>query len=160
MQLGRASSKNGEGGITRCQMIKGSCLTKAKCAHWTSSSSGSILWESIRSVNSQLSSHPECVHAQSLQTCPTLCDPMDCSPPGSSVHGILQARILEWVAVPSSWGSSQPRVRTRSLRSPALAAEFFTAGATWLTKSEITELEPSLPGDFRCHSNLRTTGLC
>ena len=36
------------------------------------------------------------------QLCPTLCDPMDCSPPGSSVHGILQARILEWVAVPFS----------------------------------------------------------
>ena len=44
--------------------------------------------------------------AQSLQLCPTLCDPMDCSPPGSSVHGILQARILEWVAMPSSRGSS------------------------------------------------------
>ena len=43
------------------------------------------------------------------QSCPTLCDPVDCSPPGSSVHGILQARILEWVAVPSSRGSSQPR---------------------------------------------------
>ena len=38
-----------------------------------------------------------------------LCDPMDCSPPGSSVHGILQARILEWVVMPSSRGSSQPR---------------------------------------------------
>ena len=37
------------------------------------------------------------------------CDPLDCSPPGSSVHGILQARILEWVAMPSSRGSSQPR---------------------------------------------------
>ena len=42
----------------------------------------------------------------------TLCDPMDYSPPGSSVHGILQARILERVAVPSSWGSSQPRDQT------------------------------------------------
>ena len=41
--------------------------------------------------------------------CPTLCKPMDCSPPGSSVHGILQARILEWVAIPFSRGSSQPR---------------------------------------------------
>ena len=40
------------------------------------------------------------------QSCLTLCDPMDCSPPGSSVHGILQARILEWVAMPSSRGSS------------------------------------------------------
>ena len=37
--------------------------------------------------------------AKSLQSCPTLCDPIDGSPPGSSVHGILQARILEWVAI-------------------------------------------------------------
>ena len=37
--------------------------------------------------------------AKSLQSCPTLCDPMDCSPPGFSVHGILQARTLEWVAI-------------------------------------------------------------
>ena len=52
------------------------------------------------------------VHAKSLQSCPTLCDPMDCSPPDSSVHGILQARILEWVTVPSSRGSSQPKDQT------------------------------------------------
>ena len=45
------------------------------------------------------------------QSCPTLCDPMVCSLPGSSVHGILQVRILEWVAMPSSRGSSQPRDR-------------------------------------------------
>ena len=49
------------------------------------------------------------VHAKSLQLCPTLCNPMDCSPPGSSVLGILQARILEWLAIPFSWGSSQSR---------------------------------------------------
>ena len=47
-----------------------------------------------------------CVHAKSLQSCPTLCDLMDCSPSGSSVRGILQARTLEWVAMPSSRGSS------------------------------------------------------
>ena len=40
-----------------------------------------------------------CVHAKLLQLCPTLCDPMDCSLPGFSVHGILQARLLEWVAI-------------------------------------------------------------
>ena len=40
------------------------------------------------------------------QSCLTLCDPLDCKPPGSSVHGILQARILEWVATPFSRGSS------------------------------------------------------
>ena len=46
------------------------------------------------------------------QLCLTLCNPMDCSPPGSSVHGILQARILEWVAIFFSRGSSQPRDQT------------------------------------------------
>ena len=49
---------------------------------------------------------------KSLQSCLTLCDPVDCSPPGSSIHGILQARILEWVAMPSPRGSSQPRDQT------------------------------------------------
>ena len=49
------------------------------------------------------------VRAKSLQSCPTLCDPMDCSPPGSSVRGILQARILDWAAIRSSSGSSRPR---------------------------------------------------
>ena len=52
------------------------------------------------------------MHAKSLRLCPTLCDPMDCGPPGSSVHGILQARILQWAAMPSSRGSSRPRDRT------------------------------------------------
>ena len=47
-----------------------------------------------------------------LISCVQLCDPMDCSSPGSSVHGILQAGIMEWVAIPFSRGSSQPRDRT------------------------------------------------
>ena len=46
------------------------------------------------------------------KSCLTLCDPMDCSPPASSVHGILQARTLEWGAIPFSKGSSLPRDRT------------------------------------------------
>ena len=49
------------------------------------------------------------VCAKSFQPCPTLCNPRDYSPPGSSVHGLLQASILEWVAMPSSRGSSRPR---------------------------------------------------
>ena len=53
-----------------------------------------------------------CVHARVLQSCPTLCDPMDHGSPGSSVWGILQARSLEWVAMPSSKGSSWPRDQT------------------------------------------------
>ena len=47
--------------------------------------------------------------AKLLQSCPTLCDPMDCSLPGFSNHGIFQARVLEWVAISFSRGSSQPR---------------------------------------------------
>ena len=50
--------------------------------------------------------------AKSLQLCSTLCNPTDCSPPGSSVHGILQARTLEWVAMPSFRGSSPPSDQT------------------------------------------------
>ena len=52
--------------------------------------------------------------AQLLQLCPTPCDPMDCSPPDSSVHGILQTRILEWAAMPSSRGSSDPGIKPHS----------------------------------------------
>ena len=62
-----------------------------------------------------------------LQSCPTLCDPMDCNLPGSSVHGILQARILEWVAISFSRGSSQPRDRTCI---SCIAGRFFTIWAT------------------------------
>ena len=52
------------------------------------------------------------IRARSLQSCPILCNPMDCSLPVSSIHGILQARILEWVDIPLSQGSSRPRDRT------------------------------------------------
>ena len=55
--------------------------------------------------------------AKSVQSCLTLCDPMDCSPPGSSVHGIFQARILEWVAIPFSRDLPDPGIEPGS---PAL----------------------------------------
>ena len=58
------------------------------------------------------------------QLCPTLCDPMDCSPPGSSIHGILWARILEWVAISFSRGSSWPRDQTQvALQADTLTSE-------------------------------------
>ena len=70
-----------------------------------------------------------------------LCDPMDCSPPGSSVHGILQARILEWVAMPSSRDLPNPGIESlmsptlnpwiEFLMSPALAGGFIATSATW-----------------------------
>ena len=57
------------------------------------------------------------------QACPTLCDPMDCSPPGSSHHEILQARLPEWGAMPSSRGWSRPKDQTRI---SCTAGAFFT----------------------------------
>ena len=62
-----------------------------------------------------------------VQSCPTLCDPMDCNLPGSSVPGILQARTVEWVAVPFSMGSFQPRDWTQVSHN---AGGFFTLWAT------------------------------
>ena len=67
-----------------------------------------------------------CVHAKTLQLCPALFDPMNCSPPDSSVHGILQAKILEFVAISFSRGSSDPGIKPMSPEYPALAGGFFT----------------------------------
>ena len=65
------------------------------------------------------------------QSCLTLCDPMDCSLPGSSVHGILQARVLEWVAMPFSRGSSWPRDQTQV---SCIAGRFSTI---WTTREAL-----------------------
>ena len=67
-----------------------------------------FLWDSFHLVYEAY-----CCCSLVAKSCLTLCDPMDYSPPGSSVHGILQASILEWAAMPSSRGSSQPRDQTQ-----------------------------------------------
>ena len=73
-----------------------------------------------------------CAAVPLLQSCLTVCSAMDCSLPGSSVHGILQTRILEWVAMPSCRGSFWPGDEPTSLfTSPILAGRFFTTRATW-----------------------------
>ena len=109
--------------------------------------------------------------AKSLQSCPTLCYPMDCSLPGSSVHGILQARILEWVAMSFSRGSSQPMDGTLVSMSPALSGGFFTTSTTWEAQCNVETWVQSLgwenpwrwewlptqvfwPGDFHGQSSL------
>ena len=80
----------------------------------------------------------------------TLCNIMDCSLSGSSIHGILQARILEWVVISSSRGSSWPRDQT-CLRFPAgmeifLAGMFFTIGATWEAQASGTQIKAEVAG--------------
>ena len=74
-----------------------------------------------------------CVCVKLLQLWPTLSDPMVCNPPGYSIHGILQARILEWIAMPSSRRSSRPRVRTRVSFVSCIGRQevFFTTSAPW-----------------------------
>ena len=72
------------------------------------------------------------------QLCPTLCDPMGCSPPGSSVHGFLQARILEWVAIPFSRRSSQSKDWTLVFH---IASRFFTI---WATREALIQLRAAL----------------
>ena len=78
------------------------------------------------------------VHSRSLQSCPTFHNHMYCSLPGSSVHGILQAKILAWVAMPSSRGSSQPRGWTYGFWAPVLQANSLLLShwgrpSTWIT---------------------------
>ena len=73
-----------------------------------------------------------CIHAKSFQSCLNLCNAMDCSPPGSSVHGVFQARILEWVAMPFSRRSPDSRIKLASLTSPAFSGWFFTQPKRWV----------------------------
>ena len=72
-----------------------------------------------------------CICVQSLQSCLTLCNPMDCSPQSSSVHGILQLRVLDRLPNPPAGDLPDPRIKPASSVSPALAGRFFTTGTTW-----------------------------
>ena len=95
-----------------------------------------LQYSGLESMGSQRARHDDwmtftftlcllCICAKLLQSCLTLCDLMDYSPPGFSAHCILQARLGEWVAMPSSRGSSWPRDWTWvSLMSPVLASGF------------------------------------
>ena len=76
-----------------------------------------------------------CVRSQLLQSHPTLCDPMDRKPQGSSVHGVIPERILEWVAISSSRGSSWPRDRTHSACASCVGRQTLYHWATWETPS-------------------------
>ena len=93
-----------------------------------------------------------CVCVLTAQSCPTLWDPVACSPPGSSVHGNFQARILEWVAISFSRGSSQPRDRTWD---SLTTGRFFTVWATTGSESE----NHSVVSSFFSHHGLQPARL-
>ena len=92
---------------SQCTVVKALCFSHSSC------------------LQCYVATKNLCVLA--AQLCPTLCDPMDCSPPGSSAHGILQARILEWVAISFSRESSWPRNGTQV---SCIIGRFFMVGAT------------------------------
>ena len=92
-----------------------------------------------------------CVCVKLLQLCLTLYDLMDCSPPGSSVHGILQARILEWIACPPPGDLPDPGIKPASFMSLALAGRFFTTSTTW------EALNLNIPGYYKYTKVLANT---
>ena len=102
-----------------------------------------------------------CMHAQS---CPTLCDPMDCGPPGSSVHGISQARLLEWVAMSFSRGSSRPRDWTNIFCGSCIGRQILYHWATWKpTEEDESEREWNcsvMSSSFLMHALWPTRLLC
>ena len=85
------------------------------------------------------------------QSCPTLCDPMDCSPPGSFVHEIFQARILEWVATFFSRRSSQPRDRTWVSH---VAGRLFTIRAN---DESVESLSHMMPAVTKIYGDLKSS---
>ena len=77
------------------------------------------------------------MHAKSPQSCPTLCDPMYCSPPSFSVHGDSPDKNLEWVATSSSRGSSWPKDWTHMSCVSCTAGRFFTTSTTWEVQEDV-----------------------
>ena len=108
------------------ESITSSCSPRLGC--FTATPLGPKLWQPPRTLckssrtfrDLQKATHPKVLMSFCIKggggsvprSCPTLCDPMDCSPPGSSAHEILQARILKWIAISSSRGSARSRNRT------------------------------------------------
>ena len=77
------------------------------------------------------------VVVECFKSCPTLFRPQDCSPPGSSVHGIFLSRILEWVAMPSFRDLPDPGIKHAPLKSPELAGEFCITRASWEAQFDV-----------------------
>jgi len=103
-------------------------------------------WQNIISLLKRLhclhcGKKTESVKVLVTQSCPTLCDPMDYSPPGSSVHGIIQARILEWVATSFSRGSSPPGIKPGS---PAVQADSLPTASPGKPSKKIAATAKSL----------------
>ena len=131
--------------VTQARIHMHVCTRTHTHTHTQSSKVGICLMEMIKLVNKIKSIYRTLPQSPGLtnnvyvliaQLCPTLCDPIDCSPPGSSVHGILQAGTLEWVAIPFSRISSWPRNWTPV---SYIAGRFFTI---WTTREALNTYYP------------------
>ena len=131
-------------------------LSSGWCAGFSLSwplSSLLLLWSThgLQGARASVVSAPGFQSVLVIQSCLTVCSPTDCSPPGSSVHRILQARILEWVAMPFSRRSSQPRDQTWALvqRLNGCDAQAQLSRIMWnLPRSGIRPMSPALTGRF------------
>ena len=140
---GDRSLSPGHGLMRERDGMCGMCLWGSSEQHWvhffwTLTVSAAHMFQSMEKNIFKVTYQQMCaVRAKSVQSRPTLCDPMGCSPPDSSVHWILQARMLEWVAMPFSRGSSwlsdrtQPAFEPRFLTFPAFGDEFFFFLISW-----------------------------
>ena len=108
-------------------MISIGLIKEKKLISGSSTTGKKEVWILLHYTTLSIRSHA-CVWAQLLQLFPAVCNLMDCSQPGSAVHGILQARILEWITVSFSRGSSPLREWTCI---SCIAGRFFTHWATW-----------------------------
>ena len=112
---------------------------------------------SLRNCGASTFHHGKCKLKLATQSSPTLCDPMDCSPPGPTVRGIFQARILKLVAMPFSRGTSLSRDRTQV---SCIAGRFFMTSATWEAHLFYTQYQwyihvnPNLPIHSTCLSSI------
>ena len=97
------------------------------------------------------------MHAHS---CPTLCNPTDCSPAGSTVHGIVLARILEWAAISSSRGSSPPRDQTCISFFSCVAGRFFTSQSLGKPRFSVVIYFIHTPLQYPCLENPMDGGAC
>ena len=107
------------------------CWRRLLWASWTARWSNQAILKEINPRYSLEGLMLKLRWSEVTESCPTLCDPMDCSPPGSSIRGIFQARILEWVAISFSRRSSQPRNQTRV---SCISGRFFT---NWAMKKAL-----------------------
>ena len=120
-----------ENAVILTKEAKGIQIARCCAKNWTGLGLTKDIWTAIWSKM-----HDVCMLSRFCQ-CPTLCDPMDCSLPGSSIHGIVQERTLEWVAISSSRGSSQCRDWTQGTWFFCIGRRILYRWATWQAHKQL-----------------------